>query len=96
MSDIRFDRVPLNGCSACCRDFASLKAFDVHRVGSQDYDFSLDRLDGRRCLDVEELSEWIQDGRGRWTTRTLKARADRLAQYHLEAALKPSEATEAA
>jgi hypothetical protein len=94
-SDRRFCGVPLNGCSGCRRDFASLRAFDAHRVGDHQLDCP-PHENGRRCLDVEELPEWLQDSHDRWTTRTLKARADRISQYHLGAALKPSDATEAA
>ena len=93
--DHRVNGVPLNGCSACGRDFASLRAFDAHRVGEHSLDFP-EHENGRRCLDVEELPEWLMDRGDRWTTRTLKARADRLSQNHQGAALKPSEAMEAA
>jgi hypothetical protein len=80
----------------CRRDFASLTAFDSHRVGKHAYDWSPEREDGRRCLDVEELGEWLQDGRGRWTTTKLRASAVKLAQHHAGASLEPSDATEAA
>lgn len=55
--------VPLNGCSSCGLDFASVGAFDAHRTGVHDYTFSegmrMDpsREDGRRCLDLDELPE---------------------------------------
>ena len=49
------DYVPLNGCSSCCLDFTSVDAFDRHRVGSFEYDWTVDRTDGRRCLDADEL-----------------------------------------
>jgi hypothetical protein len=93
--DSRFAGTPLNGCSNCRRDFASLRAFDAHRVGDHQLDFPAHEI-GRRCLDVEELPEWLQDSRGRWTTRRLHAQAARLAEYHQGAAMEPSDATEAA
>jgi hypothetical protein len=97
MSDPRFlNGVPLNGCSACRRDFASLTAFDLHRVGAQEYDWDIDHEDGRRCLDVHELPDWLQNDRGRWTTKKLAAQAVKLARHHTRASMKPSEATEAA
>jgi hypothetical protein len=93
--DRRFSGEPLNGCSDCRRDFASLRAFDTHRVGDHQLDFP-EHENGRRCLDVEELPEWAQDKRGRWTTRKLQAQAAKLAKHHAGAAMEPSEATEAA
>lgn len=47
--------VPLNGCRSCGRDFVSLAYFDRHRVGKHAYDFSIERPDGRRCMDEDEL-----------------------------------------
>ena len=95
MNDPRFSETPLNGCSGCRRDFASLRAFDAHRVGEHSLDFP-EHEAGRRCLDVEEMPEWLKDSRGRWTTQTLKARADRFSQHHQGAALESLDATEAA
>jgi hypothetical protein len=39
VNDPRFSETPLNGCSGCRRDFASLRAFDAHRVGEHSLDF---------------------------------------------------------
>ena len=51
---------PLNMCSGCGYDFASLSAFDAHRTGSHRH--------GRRCLTDEELRArgYTLDRRGRW------------------------------
>jgi hypothetical protein len=51
----------LNLCRACDQDFASLEAFDRHRVGVHQYTFQEgmrmvpSREDGRRCLHPEEM-----------------------------------------
>jgi hypothetical protein len=44
----------MNLCRTCGLDFASLAAFDKHRVGKHDYLWSPDRPDGRCCLDLDE------------------------------------------
>jgi hypothetical protein len=64
----------MNFCTTCGLDFASVAAFDAHRVGKHAYTFSeglrMDppREDGRRCLDPDEMKRagWKRDGRGRW------------------------------
>lgn len=57
----------MNYCRSCNRDFGSLTAFDAHRVGKHEYDYSEERPDGRRCLDADELSTgWHQDKNERW------------------------------
>lgn len=64
----------LNLCRSCEQDFASVSAFDRHRVGVHAYTHSgslkLDppREDGRRCLDTDELRDvgMELDARGRW------------------------------
>jgi hypothetical protein len=62
----------VNRCTACGEDFGSVELFDRHRVGRHAYKFAeglqLDREDGRRCLDVDEMEEvgWCLNGRGRW------------------------------
>jgi hypothetical protein len=62
--DHRFpDGPPLNGCASCHRDFTSLKAFDLH----------FERFDGR--VACGDLSGWVQDKRGRWTTVKLAENA---------------------
>ena len=57
-----------NYCRACSTDFASLAAFDKHRVGVHEHKWSPDREDGRRCLIGDELLEvgMELDLRGRW------------------------------
>ena len=60
-----------NLCRSCVQDFASVSAFDRHRVGSHDYDFDFDlRPDGRRCLDEEEMLAcgFVRNKWGRWST----------------------------
>ena len=64
----------VNLCTTCRLDFASVAAFDRHRVGRHLYSYSeglrLDpaREDGRRCLHQTEMVEhgFIKDTRGRW------------------------------
>ena len=63
-----------NGCRGCGRDFASVDAFDRHRVGSHLFTYSeglafdVPREDGRRCLDADEMLErgMELDANGRW------------------------------
>jgi hypothetical protein len=65
----------VNFCSLCNRDFASIKAFDRHRVGIHSYtyseglNFDPPREGGRRCLDEAELRErgFVLDRRDRMT-----------------------------
>ena len=81
MSDPRFNgKTSLNGCSGCRLDFASLAAFDRHRIGRQEYDFSAERLDGRRCMDEGEMIEagMELDRRGRWTIAKSESERERL------------------
>ena len=49
-------------------DFASVTAFDKHRLGTYAYPWGPDREDGRRCLIGDELTEagMELDPRGRW------------------------------
>jgi hypothetical protein len=64
----------MNLCRACGKDFASVAAFDRHRVGVHAYTFRQGLLldppaeDGRRCLDVDEVraAGMEPDARGRW------------------------------
>ena len=44
---------PRNFCVTCGNDFASLEAFDKHRVG----EYTDIGPDTRLCLDVEELTD---------------------------------------
>jgi hypothetical protein len=87
VTDARFPNgTPLFGCASCCRDFASLAAFDQHSPG--------------RCVDVADEPGWLQDKRGRWTTEKLAVQAKGMrahfAQPGLEAATDAQDATEAA
>jgi hypothetical protein len=49
-------------CRACDQDFGSVKAFDMHRVGTHEYSYSEGlqmtppREDGRRCLSEREIA----------------------------------------
>ncbi len=65
-------RRPLNACATCGLDFASLSAFDAHRIGTHAYPWSLERPDGRRCLTEDELRArgFTLDTRGRWRRPT--------------------------
>jgi hypothetical protein len=64
----------MNFCRGCGEDFASVAAFDRHRVGVHAYTFAQGLLvnptveDGRRCMDEEELYVVGMeiDSRGRW------------------------------
>jgi len=64
----------MNLCRSCGHDFASVKAFDAHRVGKHEYTaaeglaLSPPRHDGRRCLTRSEMTTkgWETDPRGRW------------------------------
>ena len=76
----------MNLCSSCGKDFASVEAFDGHRVGNHSYTqaegFLLrpPRTDGRRCRTGEGLIArgWSRDRRGRWVhARELRKRHSR-------------------
>jgi hypothetical protein len=64
----------VNLCARCRSDFASVTAFDKHRTGVHAFTFAegleMDppRIDGRRCLDEDEmLAAGLElDPRGRW------------------------------
>ena len=58
----------MNLCNACNEDFASLSAFDEHRVGKHAYLYSEEQVDGRRCRTPDELRSlgMRKDSRGRW------------------------------
>ena len=76
--DFRFRRRPRNGCSECREDFASVDAFDRHRVG----DFNLDWWEGengRHCLDPDEMQAagLERDRNGRWQLTAAAERARR-------------------
>ena len=55
-------------CRGCNVDFSSLAAFDKHRTGTFDYDYSPDREDGRRCRSYDEMEAkgMAVDKNGRW------------------------------
>ena len=59
---------PRNFCASCGEDFASVRAFDRHRVGSHEVVWSLENEHGRRCLDAGEMraAGMAPCGRGRW------------------------------
>jgi hypothetical protein len=56
-----------NLCRSCEADFASVSAFERHRVGAHDLDYP-EHENGRRCMDAEEMLEagMELDQRGRW------------------------------
>jgi hypothetical protein len=58
----------LNLCGECERDFYSVRAFDLHRVGKHAYAASAEQPDGRRCLSDEEMLDkgMRLDAHGRW------------------------------
>jgi hypothetical protein len=62
----------VNLCRTCGFDFASVEAFDAHRVGAP--------ARGRRCLPAGELRAkgWSLDARGRWSD---PARSGRLRRW---------------
>jgi hypothetical protein len=85
MSPMPDDYPPLNYCVCCGLDFASVAAFDRHRVGVHAYTFQEGlrleppREDGRRCLDPEEMIAYglVRDPRGRWSIAADAERARR-------------------
>jgi hypothetical protein len=64
----------MNLCRTCGRDFASVRAFDAHRIGRHAYtqaeglELRPPRTDGRRCLTPGEMQStgWERDRWGRW------------------------------
>jgi hypothetical protein len=54
-----------------------LEAFDRHRVGVHEYDWSPQRPGGRRCLNVQELLDrgFAKDANGRWGQPARQERA---------------------
>jgi hypothetical protein len=81
----------LNLCRSCGCNFASVSAFDRHRVGVHEYTSSEGlkleppREDGRRCMDADELAEagMERDEGGRWR---IAADAERARRAFAEAA----------
>jgi hypothetical protein len=81
----------MNLCCTCKLDFASVSAFDKHRIGKHGYTFAeglrMDppRDDGRRCMDADEMSDAgiDLDERGRWS---ITADRKRLTEYWWKAA----------
>jgi hypothetical protein len=69
-ADPRFPKKPLNGCSACRCDFASVSAFDRHRIGTYE---PLER----DCMNEAEMVKagLEVDPRGRWRIAADAARA---------------------
>jgi hypothetical protein len=72
---------PLNECTVCGEDFASLRAFDMH-VLSAPSESTFD------CLQVGQMlrAGWSQDARRRWSSPELRVRAKRTREYFEEAA----------
>jgi hypothetical protein len=64
---------PLNLCTACGEDFASLRAFDQH-ILSKPVEPTFD------CKQTSQLlaEGWTRDTRGRWTSPELAESAERL------------------
>ncbi len=64
----------MNLCPSCGLDFSSIRAFDTHRDGKQEYtreqglSMNPAREDGRRCMPEDELpaAGFVQNTRGRW------------------------------
>jgi hypothetical protein len=76
---------PLNGCSGCGRDFASLAAFDKHHLNTESpHYWSPEHPDGYRCMDDDEIAETFElDDRGRYRLPlTEKKREQLLALRH--------------
>jgi hypothetical protein len=76
----------VNLCRCCGLDFASVEAFNKHRVGTHEYThdegLAVGRPDGRRCLAPTELSAagMELDPRGRWRMALSDAERTRLQQ----------------
>jgi hypothetical protein len=49
---------PLNECTACRLDFASLRAFDLHRIGAYPQTGPSEYLDRMRAGLVDPLVDW--------------------------------------
>jgi hypothetical protein len=80
----------LYGCTRCCHDFSSLRAFDAHQVGDVNVPYRStgpETHHGFRCLPVDDEPDWIQDVRGRWTTTAIAAQAKKLRDHHADHAL---------
>lgn len=86
----------MNLCVSCGEDFASVDAFDSHRVGVHAYTYSEGLRfaepveDGRRCLDKAEMVAvgLALDGRGRWRD---EAAAERVRRHHQKVAVRSGE-----
>jgi hypothetical protein len=72
---------PLNLCTTCGQDFASLRAFDQHALSAPS-DPLFD------CNQTSELHAegWTQDTRGRWTSPELAESAKQMRERFEEAA----------
>jgi hypothetical protein len=78
----------MNLCCSCNADFASVKAFDNHRIGKHAYTHreglnqSPSRDDGRRCMDADEMAAagMKLNRRFRWAIVADGARIARWAQ----------------
>jgi hypothetical protein len=60
----------VNICPSCGKDFGGVVAFDAHRVGKHQYDYSAEHPDGRRCLTEDEMLRkgFGTNTRGAWST----------------------------
>ena len=84
----------MNLCTTCGENFASVEAFDKHRVGKHAYLFAEGlrmnppREDGRRCMDTGEIraAGMDLDVRGRWY---LVAKAEHARSRFHGVALRP-------
>ncbi len=68
-----------NLCRCCDRDFASVSAFDRHRIGDHELDYP-ERREGRRCRNDQEMIEagMERDRSGRWRITLTEADQERL------------------
>jgi hypothetical protein len=64
----------VNFCTSCGKDFGGVVAFDEHRVGRHQYDYSPNHPDGRRCLSTHEMvkKQFRLNTRGAWSRSTFK------------------------
>jgi hypothetical protein len=68
-----------NLCTGCYQNFASVNAFDRHRIGNHEYTFwegqrmHPPRDNGRRCRDIEEMQAlgFVMTAEGRWSISPL-------------------------
>lgn len=68
----------MNLCTSCGKDFGGVAAFDAHRVGKHEHNYSGEYPDGRRCLTEDEMLRkgFTLNTRGAWSTSTLLKGSD--------------------